>query len=181
MAYTSKLSTDDLRSIESNIIDRVRARTAQVLQVSPDQIAVRTLMPKEDLGYADDVWQVSLTTPGAYNAIVNLTMPQNKVIYVYGIKIPSTTYDPQISFIRLWKGNELIDIIDTERVYDGKEYKEIVLKQPIELNPNDTFKVEVYLASGVSASSSSPVTKSVIILGYVGEKLGTTITSPLTQ
>jgi len=177
MAYTAKLSQAELRSIEANIIDRVRARTAQVLQVSPDQIAVRAILPKTDLGYADETWQVSLANAGTYNTIVSLTVPSNKVIYVYGFKIPSKEFDPDVSFIRVWKGNELIDVIDVQKVFDGQEYKEIVLKQAIELNPNDTFKVEVYLRSGVT----TPVTKNIIVLGFVGEKLGTLITSPLTQ
>jgi len=177
MVYTYRLSPTEKMEAEKAIIEELRRRAAEILDVTPDQIAVRTILPKTDLGFSDEVWTVSLETAGGYNAIANVTVPSNKVLFIYGIKIPAKDLDGDISVVKIYKGNDVIEVIDLQKSYDGEKYPEIILKKRIEYAPNDVLKIEVYLKSGVT----TPVSKNIIVLGYVGEKLGVTITSPELQ
>ena len=173
MVYTAKLSPEEIKTAEKTIVEELRTRTAEILKIDPAQVAVRTILPKKDLGYADETWAVSLGTAGDYNDVVNISIPNNKVIYIYGIKIPAKDLDGDISVIEIYKGKELIEVIDLQKGYNGEIYPEFILKKAVSYEPNETLNIKVYVASGVT----TPVTKNIIILGYVGERLGEYITS----
>ena len=177
MVYAYRLSPEEKKLAETRVIEDLRRRAADVLDVTPDQIVVRDILPKTDLGLSDEVWEVSLDTAGGYNKIVDVTVPSDKVLFIYGIKVPSTSMDGEISVVKIYKGNDIIDVIDLQKTYDGEKYPEIILKKYLEFLPNDTLKIDVYLKSGVT----TPVTKNIIVLGFVGEKVGKTLTSTIEQ
>jgi len=177
MVATARLSVAEIRSKEVEFIEKVRSRAAKVFEVSPEQVIVRDILPKDDFGLDDNKWVFSLGTAGDYNKIIDVTAPQNKVFIVYGLKILSKDVDHEVTIAKVQKGNEVLDVITLEKAYNGENYPEIIFRSPIEINPNDTLKVYLYVPSGVT----TPKTFSVAVLGYTAEKLGETITSALEQ
>jgi len=167
-----KLGAPTVVDMKKRIASLAKAKAADVLRVTPDQVIVRKIDPQDDLGLSDKVW--SFVVNAGWNEVVSKVIPSNKVIYVYGFKVLHEDVVDDVSFIRLYKGNDLVYEDNIQEYYDGEKYQEIMLAREVEYLPNDKLRLQIYAKSGASS-----VTIKLAVLGYVGEKLGERITSPL--
>jgi hypothetical protein len=140
------------------------------IAANKSELVVRSLLPVEDLKFTTEAPGVSLATATAYNTVVNVTNPNNKIIAFIGATYtgatPKTDPTTLVGFIRGSGG--YIDIWTTYLV-SGLQNPIGYTSSPVFMLNNDTFKVNYY-NSGAASSASS-----LALIGLVVEPIGTVL------
>ena len=132
-----------------------------------EEAIVRNILPKTDLGFTNEAWRISLTTANAYNTVIDMTVPDKKIIVFYGVKVvenykvpftkPLTTL---IRFRTPAKTKDIVNIEGIELVENGEKLFDAVIK----FENNEHMIVDFY-ARGTG-------TDKLMLLGYVVEPVG---------
>jgi len=129
-----------------------------------EEIVVRDILPKTDLGYPNEVWQTATLASGA-TSVISLTPLEDKVLGFYGIKyLEDTGLTTLLKFFsgvgrvnpRVWWSIEEA-ITEKDREITVKAPEEIVLYEP-----GEYVDIEYWMATtGVSR---------IQLLGFVAER-----------
>jgi hypothetical protein len=130
----------------------------------PNNYVIRDILPKTDLGLANEEWKISYTSPYAWETKINLTLPDDKFIVLYGVQVNSAV--PKTTAIKFYKDINPIDVIEIENSYTYDN--PIGFFTPIVWSESETIRIDFYgNASGDDY---------VVLRGFVAELKRKTIT-----
>jgi len=131
---------------------------------SPDELAIRDILPATDLGFSAEKWATATLPSGAYTAVVDMRLPANKLVGFYGVQ--DLTSSPVTSVIRFKIGPGKARVLDVWQIEATQTEKEkIGISENDVIYENQEYAtVEYYnFTTGVS---------NVVLLGIVAEPKG---------
>jgi hypothetical protein len=140
--------------------DAIRARGK-----NPDAYVIRDILPKTDLGLTNEEWKIKYTSAYTWETMVNLTLPEDKFIALYGVAFKKGT-TPKTLAIKFYKDVNPIAVIQVESLFAFDEM--IGFFGPLVWGEAETLKVEIY---GSAAGDDY-----VVLRGFVAELKRKTIT-----
>jgi len=84
----------------------------------PEAYVIRDILPKTDLGLANEEWKISYAAAYAWEKKVDLTLPEDKFVVFFGYFNNSAT--PKTLAIKFYKDVTPIEVIEVENVYTYK-------------------------------------------------------------
>ena len=171
-SYT--LASDELRDEEKKML-REKAIEALMNAIrskgkNPADYVIRDILPKDDLGMADNKWEETLNNAGDWNNIINKTLGDDEFIVIYGVG--NNNDNPVVTALRIYRGGTPIYLVELEKLY-VKQEPVGYFTNPIIFAESDTLKVDLYLPSGVT----TPANERVFLLALKAEPKERTITS----
>jgi hypothetical protein len=168
MAVTTYLTKEQVLALEDSLKTQLKEiAKAKKVAVSDEELAVRDIMPKTDLGYANEVWETPVLPAFTYSEVVSLRVPDNKVIGIYGVRDIAGGIGTGItSVIRFFLGpgkSKVKDVWQIQKIQSEEEC-EGYSDEPVIYGPGEYITIEFYnVATGVSK---------VALLGFVCEPKG---------
>jgi hypothetical protein len=140
---------------------------ARKIATSPDELAVRDILPVEDLGYSNEYWCSAILPTGSFQTAVSKRVEDNKVIGFYGVA--NLYLETRTTELRLRigpNGSKIINIYELQPLqHKGDEVG--LFDEDIIYKNGEFMTIDLYLIeTGVS---------SVELLGYVVEPKGETV------
>ncbi len=123
----------------------------------PEAYVIRDILPKTDLGFANEEWKISYTSAYAWETKVNLTLPEDKFIVLFGFH--NNAANPLTLAIKFYKDVIPIEVVQVENLYAYDE--PIGFFTPLVWSESETLKIEFY---GKAAGDDYPVLR-----GFVAE------------
>ena len=159
------MSLEEKRRIEEELKDELKRRALeQGVVTSEDDLVIRDLLPKTDLGATNEVWTQTLSSGNAYNNTYTPSASDKKVIGIYGVKNKATSPLTTAIKFSVGSGGAIVkDIWEIESVM-LEENTEGIATMPIIYDKNETITIAQY-ASGTG-------TDGIILLGLVAEPKG---------
>ena len=179
------LTADDIKRIESAVIQQAINVAVTKLKSDPTRLVVRDLLPDQDFldqntnKFKKREWRQPVS--GAYNAentdvVVYKTGPsskyEKKVLVIYGAKRVGTSLNQatgslSAASITFAKGtSKTIAIIDLQRLETDANLR-VIFQNPIIYEPSEEAAISFYPKTGASGSSDN-----IMLLGKVVEPLG---------
>lgn len=174
----SEMSLAEVMSLKSRLAVELKNELAKELKRSPDEIVVRDVMAKQDLGLDSEKWDNELSTglgATAWTKDWSKELPKTKKIGFYGIV--NHTDDPQVIGARFKVGAAGGTIRDT--VMFGRTKMEEVVKcffDPIKYKPGETIYMELYNSSGSTIAEGDEL---IEFLALVAEPYGEVVSTAL--
>jgi hypothetical protein len=140
------------------LVEAIRARGKK-----PEEYVIRDILPKTDLGLANEEWRISYTAAYTWETKINVSLPEDKFIVIYGVAVYSAT--PKTTAIKFYKDVTPIQVIEIEKLYAYSE--RIGFFTPLVWSESETLKVEFY---GNAAGDDN-----IVLLGFAAEKRRKTI------
>jgi len=134
---------------EIKLEDVIRARTVAVDYLkdaikargkSPDAYVIRDVLPKTDLGLANEEWKISYTSAYTWESKIDKTMEEDKFIVIFGYQNHSAA--PKTLAIKFYKDVTPIEVIQVENLYAHEE--KIGFFTPMVWSESEKIKVEFY-------------------------------------
>jgi len=169
MPITSAATLEEIRELESKIEeDLIRRAVIQKIGgvASPDEVAVRDILPATDLGATNQIWEQTMASANAFNTIYTPTAATKKVFAFYGVKNRKST--PNTTAIRFNLGTaKTKDIWQIEEIYTETQTTRGIATKPVVYNKEESINIAMY---AIAAASDN-----VILLGKVAEPKGETV------
>jgi hypothetical protein len=159
LGFRTKVRQDAIRMLG----DLVRARGKR-----PEDFVVRDILPKTDLGLANEEWKITYASAYAWETKINVTLPENKFVVLFGYQ--NNAPSPKTLAVRLFRNVEPLDVIEVEQLYTYAE-NPIGFFAVLGWMESDKLQVDFY---GNAAGDDYPVLR-----GLVAEPAKATITRPL--
>jgi hypothetical protein len=160
------------KELELATIIRARDASAQMLRdairargKNPEAYVIRDILPKADLGLANEEWKISYTAPYTWETKIELTLPEDKFVVLYGVAFRRGT-TPKTLAIKFYKDVNPIAVVQLENLFAFDEM--IGFFGPFAWGEAETLKVEFY---GNAAGDDY-----VVFRGFVAELKRKTIT-----
>ena len=171
-SYT--LASDELKDEEKKML-REKAIEALMKAITskgknPADYVIRDILPKDDLGMADNKWEETLNSAGAWNNIINKTLGDDEFIVIFGVG-NNNKGNEVVTALRIYRGGTPIYLVELEKLY-VKQEPVGYFTNPIVFSESDTLKVDLYVPSGVT----TPATDRVFLLALKAEPKERTIT-----
>jgi hypothetical protein len=149
----------ELRNVILNRETAVRKLTEAITArgKKPDAYVIRDILPKTDLGLANEEWKITYTSAYTWETKINLTLPEDKFIVIFGFQNNAT--NPLTLAVKFYKDVIPIEVIQVESLYTYDE--PIGFFTPLVWSESETLKVEFY---GRAAGDDYPVLR-----GFVAE------------
>jgi hypothetical protein len=164
MPVTIHLRKEDLQGIKANLESKVRA---EVQAKGYKDVEIRDILPKTDLGLANEAWVVSIPT-GSNNVTISKTLPNDTAIVFYGVALPNKD---DVTVIRFRLGDAKIKEVYQVEIARALEEPVVYFEEGVMYKPNEVMNIDVF------AKSSGD--KQVILIGVVAEPRGKTIVGPV--
>jgi len=130
----------------------------------PNNYVIRDILPKTDLGLANEEWKISYTNAYTWETKINLTLPEDKFIVLYGVQVNSAV--PKTTAIKFYKDINPIDVIEIENLYTYDN--PIGFFTPIVWSESETIRIDFY--------GNSSGDEYIVFRGFVAELKRKTIT-----
>jgi hypothetical protein len=143
---------------------------ARKIATSPDELAVRDILPSEDLNYSREYWTSPILTTNSFQPAVSVRVADNKVIGFFGVANPYT--DKTTTELRFKigpGGSKILNVYELEPVLN-EQNKIAVFDEDIIYKNGEYATIEAYLASSASTGTST-----IALLGFVVEPKGETV------
>jgi hypothetical protein len=140
------------------LVEAIRARGKR-----PEEYVVRDILPKTDLGLANEEWKISYTSAYTWETKINLTLPEDKFIVFYGVAVNSAA--PKTTAIKFYKDVTPIEVVEVEKLYVYDE--PIGFFTPLAWSESETLRVDFY--------GNATGDDYIVLLGFVAEKRRKTI------
>jgi hypothetical protein len=146
-------------SMELKLEDKIAARqeAARILTElikarakKPEAYVIRDILPKTDLGLANEEWRISYTSAYTWEAKVTKTLSEDTFVVFYGFQ--NNAADPKTLAIKFYKDITPIEVIQVENLYTYGE--PIGFFTPLGWCESETLKIEFY---GKAAGDDFPV------------------------
>jgi len=121
----------------------------------PEAYVIRDILPKTDLGLANEEWKVSYTSGYAWEKKIDLTLPEDKFIVFFGYQ--NNAANPLTLAIKFYKDVIPIEVIQVENLYSYDE--PIGFFTPVAWSESETLKIEFY---GRAAGDDYPVLRGLV-------------------
>ncbi len=121
----------------------------------PEAYVIRDILPKTDLGLANEEWKVSYTSAYAWEKKIDLTLPEDKFIVFFGYQ--NNAANPLTLAIKFYKDVIPIEVIQVENLYSYDE--PIGFFTPVAWSESETLKIEFY---GRAAGDDYPVLRGLV-------------------
>jgi hypothetical protein len=168
MAITTYLTKAEVLGIEESLKSKlVETALAKKVVTSANDLAIRDILPKTDLGYNNEVWKTATLAEYTYNSVVSMRVPDTKVIGFYGVRDLGGGVGAGVtSIVKFTLGpgkSKVIDVWNIQKV-ETEEEAEGYSDRLIIYGPGEYIGIEFYnLATGNSR---------VQLLGFVAEPKG---------
>ena len=168
MPITTYLTKEQVLAVEDALKRELkRIAIAKKVATSENELAVRDILPKTDLNYANEVWKTGSLPAFTYSTVSSLRVPDNKVIGFYGVRDLAGGIGTGItSVIRFTLGpgkSKVIDLWQIQKI-ESEEELEGYSDKMIIYGPGEYLGIDFYnIATGVS---------NVQLLGFVVEPKG---------
>jgi hypothetical protein len=130
---------------ERLLLDAIKARGKK-----PENYVVRDILPKTDLGLANEEWKISYASAYAWEAKVDITLPDDKFVAFYGYQNNSAA--PKTLAVKFYKDKIPIEVVQVECLYTYAE--PVGFFTPMCWSESDGLKIEFY---GNAAGDDYPV------------------------
>jgi len=91
-----ELTVEEIMEIETATVEKLLEIAAKQTGIAKEELVVREIMPKTDLGLTNEEWKISYTAAYTEERKVNITLPKNKFIAFFGATnlsaVPKTLY-----------------------------------------------------------------------------------------
>ncbi|MEM2661598.1 MAG: hypothetical protein QXS74_09795 [Nitrososphaeria archaeon] len=168
MPSTSNLSLTEIRRLEVSISEYLKDLAVKKgIVKSRNEALVRDILPKTDLGFANEEWKETLTTTAAWNTVASLRLPDKKAMVIYGVRVHSST--PKTTAIKFALGPDAAkvkEIVEIEPALTTEE-RELIFETPILYEDSQYVNIQFY--------STGTGTDRIILLGKVVEPKGEVI------
>jgi len=180
-----ELDPETIWQIRKTVVDVLRRRASEKLKLPPDQIVIREVVVGDESNAADFVdldVKTAVVSGQQYwaqdaNDLTDNTLssilasgekvPDNKYIAFYGFI--DLTANPDLVAIRFKRGSDTLDFWYVEHCYAYPDKKGGMIYGAILYDEKDPIDIEMEFKDG-------SVDKNVVILGYIAERYGETIT-----
>jgi len=123
----------------------------------PGAYVIRDILPKTDLGLANEEWKISYASAYAWEKKIDVTVPEDKFIVFFGYANYSAT--PKTLAIKFYKDVTPIEVVEVEGLYAHRE--KVGFFTPLVWSESEGLKVEFY---GNAAGDDY-----VVLRGFVAE------------
>jgi len=86
-----QMAVEDITALEATVKERLLEETSRRLALPRDQLVVRDIMPKTDLGLANEEWITPTLTADAWTKYFDKALPNNRFVIFYGVANQSPT------------------------------------------------------------------------------------------
>ncbi|MEM2525574.1 MAG: hypothetical protein QXI49_05265 [Candidatus Methanomethylicaceae archaeon] len=168
MSLTTYLTKSEIQARREALArELVRRMVAKGVVKSGDEVAIRDILPKTDLGYTYEKWETASLPAYTYTAVVSQRLPANKMIGFYGVQDLAGGLDTGITAVIRFKigpgAARVLDVWQIQKIESEKE-KEGISEKDVIYENQEYMTVEFYnVATGVS---------NVALLGLVAEPKG---------
>ena len=134
---------------EIRLDDIIRTRTEAVNALKnaisergkkPDAYVIRDVLPKTDLGLANEEWKISYSAAYTWEAKIDKSLEEDKFIVLFGYQNHSAT--PKTLAIKFYKDVTPIEVIEVENLYAYRD--KIGFFTPLVWSESEKIKVEFY-------------------------------------
>ena len=159
----------EIRAAQQVAIDKILQIAVNDLKKPRDQLVIRHILPKTDLGFSNETWAETISSANAFNTIVDdKNFDNKKVMTIYGFA--NLAANPLTTEVKITSGADVKALIHIEDMYLYPENPVCILKQPLLFGGDETFDILQY--------ATSTGTDNLMYLGYIVEPVGRTISSP---
>jgi len=157
---------EDVKSIVEYVDSLLVEQASKETGLAPEELVTRDLDPSLDMGFSTPEWK---TTAGAAGTLtyVNITVPDQKFIAIYGAGVLGTV---PVTMIEFKSGASVIDRWYIEDAELNKEHPVKVARVPVIVGQNRPLTISIY------ATAAGDV--KLVLLGRVCEPKGKTINPP---
>ena len=161
-----EMTIEDVPSIKSQVIDAVMAIATRMTGLTPDQLVVRNILPKTDLGLTNEYWETPTLTPNDWTNYFTKQLENQKFVVFYGVADLSP--DPKVTALKFkvgsGDGTKTLDVVHLEELFTNSERTDGYLKRPIIYKEQQYVNVDVY--------SKAAVSEPLVLRGFVVEPAG---------
>ena len=162
--YTPSEIDSRAEALKQKLINLALARK---IATSPDELAVRDILPVEDLNYSKEYWSSATLASGSFQPAVSVRVADNKVIGFFGVANPYTdTNTTELRFRIGPGGSRTINIYELEPILK-EENKIAAFDEDIIYKNGEYATIDLYL----TATGNS----TIALLGFVVEPKGETV------
>ena len=108
---------------------------------NPEDYIITDALPKEDFGLPNNEWKITYTAAYTEETKVNLKVPEDKFIGIYGVAIYSAV--PITTYIKFKKGVNTLAVYELEKLF-MEDVVEGYFKFPIIYRENDDMKIDFH-------------------------------------
>ena len=140
---------------------------ARKIATSPDELAVRDILPLEDLSYSHEYWTSATLPSGSFQPAVSVRVADNKVIGFFGVANPyNDTNTTELRFRIGPGGSRTINIYELQQILN-EQNKIAVFDEDVIYKNGEFMTIDLYrTATGAST---------IALLGFVVEPKGETV------
>jgi len=158
----------ELRSIQASAKNQLLQLAVNDLKKKPTELIIRDILPSTDLGYTNEVWTKTYSSSNTYVDLVTDKEFTNKEMVIYGVL--NNSAKPLSTLLRVKIGADIRAIANLTPMYNNAEQALGILSKPILFRTDTKFTISVY--------PKETGTEELVLLGYIIEKIGDTISAP---
>ena len=161
-----EMTIEDVASIKAQVIDRVMSVATRMTGLTPDQLVIRNILPKTDLGLTNEYWETPTLTANDWTNYFTRQLNNQQFMVFYAVADLSP--DPKATALRFKVGSgggtKTLDVVHLEELFANSERADGYLKRPIIYKETQYMNVDVY--------SKAAVSEPLILRGFVVEPAG---------
>jgi len=128
----------------------------------PKDYVTRDLLPVEDFGLSSENWLFTYNATG-YNSIINITLPDDKFIVIYGVELQSP--NPITGAVKFFRNVDPLFVAQLSKAYTYET--PVLFFNPIVWPQNQILQIQAY--------ANATGTDYVVFRGIVAEPCGKVI------
>ena len=128
----------------------------------PKDYVTRDLLPVEDFGLSSENWLFTYNATG-YNSIINITLPDDKFIVIYGVELQSP--NPITGAVKFFRNVDPLFVAQLSKAYTYET--PVLFFNPIVFPQNQVLQIQAY--------ANATGTDYVVFRGIVAEPCGKVI------
>ena len=161
-----EMTIEDVSSIKVQVIDAVMSIATRMTGLTPDQLVIRNILPKTDLGLTNEYSETPTLTANDWTNYFTRQLNNQQFMVFYAVADLSP--DPKATALRFKVGSgggtKTLDVVHLEELFANSERADGYLKRPIIYKETQYVNVDVY--------SKAAVSEPLILRGFVVEPAG---------
>jgi len=160
-----ELTIDDIIALRQNVVGQLFSVATRLTGLAKDELIVRSILPKTDLGLTNEVWEATISSANAWNPWISNQLEDQRFVVIYGLA--NLTADPVTTAIKFSTGaskTKIIDVVQYEDLYTNKERVDGYFNRFI------VYKHKQYLNADLYARATG--TERLVLKGFVVEPAG---------
>jgi len=162
----SELDIAEIAAIKQQVIDALFSVAMKMTGLTRDQLVIRNLLPKTDLGLTNEYWETPSLTANDWTNYFTKQLAEQQFVVFYGVA--NLAPDPKATALRFKVGSEAgtktLDVVQLEELYTNTVRTDGFFKRPIIYKERQYSNVDVY--------SKATGTDPLMLRGFVAEPAG---------